>query len=74
MDKKSNMEYWDKIDAVSEDYVRQILSFSTKEIKIPVFMTKDDVILEVGKEVTECVIKHLEEHFGAEFPYVDGDY
>ena len=74
MGKKGNMIYWDGIDRASEDYVRNILEFSTKEIKIPDFMTEDDVILEVGKEVTECIVNYLEKHYGAEFPVVNEDY
>lgn len=73
-DKKGNMAYWDAIDNISEDYVRQILEMSTKKITIPAHMTEEDVILEVGKEITECIIQHLEENFGAEFPYVDENY
>lgn len=71
MGKRGSMIYWDAIDAVSEEYVRQIIEFSVKELKIPEFMTEDDVILEVGKEVTECVVNYLEKHFGAKFPVVD---
>ena len=74
MGKKGNMIYWDAIDNVSEEYVRQMIEFSIKELKIPDFMTEDDVLLDVGKEVTEYVVKYLEEHFGAEFPVVDEDY
>lgn len=72
--KKGNMEYWDQIDAVSEDYVRNIIEFSTKKLNIPEFMTEDDVLLDVGKEVTEYVVNYLEQHFGAEFPVVDENY
>ena len=72
--KKGNMMYWDEIDAVSDEYVRSIIEFSTKAIKIPDFMTEDDVLLEVGKEVTECIVKYLEENYGAEFPVVDENY
>lgn len=74
MGKKGNMIYWDAIDAVSEEYVRNIIEFSTKEIKIPAYMTKDDVILEVGKRVTDCIIEYLEEAYNAEFPVVDENY
>ena len=74
MGKKGNMIYWDAIDNVSEEYVRQMIEFSIKELKIPDFMTEDDVLLEVGKEVAECVVDYLEKHFGAEFPVVDEDY
>ena len=74
MGKKGNMIYWDAIDGASEEYVRNIIEFSVKQIKIPEHMTEDDMLLEVGKEVTECVVKYLEQHFGAEFPYVDENY
>lgn len=74
MGKKGNAIYWDAIDAVSEEYVRKIIEFSIKELNIPAYMTEDDVVLEVGKEVTECVVKQLEQHFGAEFPFVDENY
>ena len=74
MSKKGNMAYWDEIDDISEEYVRQIIEFSTKKIKIPDFMTEDDVVLEVGKEVTECIVNYLEKHYGAEFPVVDENY
>lgn len=74
MSKKGNMAYWDEIDNVSEEYVRQIIEFSTKKIKIPRDMTKYDMLLEVGKEVTECVVNYLEKYYGAEFPVVDEDY
>lgn len=74
MGKKGNMIYWDAIDGVSEEYVRQMIEFSIKKLKIPAFMTEDDVLLEVGKEVAECVVHYLEKHFGAEFPVVDENY
>ena len=74
MGKKGNMIYWDAIDAVSEHYVEDIINFSTKDITIPEHMTEDDVILEVGKEVTEFIVNYLEKHFGAEFPVVDENY
>lgn len=74
IDKKRNMEYWDAIEGVSEEYVRQIIEFSIKELKIPDFMTEDDVLLEAGKMVTEHLINYLENTCGAEFPYVDENY
>lgn len=43
MGKKGNMAYWDAIDAVSEEYVRQIIEFGIRELKIPECMTEDDV-------------------------------
>lgn len=72
--KKGNMMYWDEIDEISEKYVKQIMKYSVKKIQIPYLMTKADVVLEVGKEVTECIVKYLEENYGAEFPVVDENY
>ena len=74
MGKKGNIIYWDAIDHISEEYVRQMIEFSIKELKIPSYMTKDDVILEVGKRVTECITEYLTEAYEAEFPYVDENY
>ncbi len=74
MGKKGNVVYWDAIDRASEEYVRQIIEFSIKGITIPEFMNEDDVLLDVGKEVTECVVNYLEKHYVAEFPVVDENY
>ena len=74
LSKKGNMMYWDEIDYLSEEYVKQIIEFSTKKLDIPDFVGEEDMIVEVGKEVTECIINYLEKNYGAEFPYVDENY
>ena len=74
MGKEGNIIYWDAIVNASEEYVRQMIEFSIKELKIPDFMTEDDVLLEAGKEVAGCMVNYLEKHFGAEFPFVDENY
>lgn len=78
MSKKGNMAYWDSIEQLTEDYVRQLIAYSTKPID---FSNGDDTdndeetaIMEIGKEVTEFTYKLLESQYGAEFPYVDEDY
>jgi hypothetical protein len=35
---------------------------------------KAEGIMEIGKEITEFAVKLLEEHYGANFPYVDENY
>lgn len=71
MSKKANMAYWDEIDWLAEGYIKELLTYS-----IPAVVLEDEEndILEMGKEVTEFVIKMLEEHCGANFPYVDENY
>ena len=70
--KKANMAQWDMIDDLTENYVKCLLSFSHKEI--PEDEEFDDVVLELGKEITEFATKLLEERLNAEFPYVDENY
>lgn len=74
--KKANMAYWDEIDWVTEDYVKALIVRSHKEIPTGDEFEEefDDVVLELGKEITEFATKLLEERLGAEFPYVDEDY
>ena len=75
MDKKANMRYWDAIDGVTEDYLRSLLEFSQSPLKlVDEDEDEDDVLLRLGKEITELAIKMLEDNFGAYFPYVDENY
>ena len=78
--KKANMMYWDGIDTLSERYVERLMAFSQN---IPIYAdefeekfdeSQEDVVLELGKEITEFATKLLEERLGAEFPYVDENY
>ena len=69
MNKKNNMAYWDGIDNLTEEYVRNMLEMST-----PSIVLEYDDILALGKEITDFVVAHLEKEVGANFPYVDENY
>lgn len=76
MTKKYNMAYWDNIERLAENYIRQLIPFSTKPID---FGNKEDddhatAIMEIGKEVTEFTYKLLESRYGAEFTYVEENF
>ena len=72
--KKANLAYWDMIDDLAEEYVRGLIAFSNSGIQIDEDEDEDDVVLELGKEITEFATKLLEERLNAEFPYVDENY
>ena len=72
MGKKGNMIYWDAIDELTENYVRQLIEFSTQRVSI--YEEDDDTIMELGKEITEFATNLLTERIRAEFPYVDENY
>ncbi len=78
MSKKGNMAYWDSIEQLAEDYVRQLFAYSTKPVDFSNADDTDDdeetAIMEIGKEVTGFTYKLLESQYDAEFPYVDEDY
>ena len=71
-DKKSNVFYWDTIDRLSENYVRDLIEFSTE--KVSIYEDDYDNLMALAKEVTEFATKLLEEKISAEFPYVDENY
>lgn len=78
--KKANMMYWDMIDDLTEGYVRDLINFNKKHIPVGEEFEEefdedfDDVVLELGKEITEFATKLLEERLNAEFPYIDENY
>lgn len=78
--KKANMMYWDEIDELAENYIKQLMAFSKKQILAgKAFVDEfdedfDEVVMELGKEITELATKLLEERLGAEFLYVDENY
>lgn len=74
MNKKNNMAYWDAIDGLAEDYVRGLLEFSQSPLRVDEDEDEDEMFMYVSKEITELAVKLLEEHFGADFPYVDENY
>ena len=73
-DKKTNVEYWDRIDALAERHVKDAIELSTTPLAIPGTMTMDDVALDVSKMLTEPLVNCLEQLYGASFPYVEGNY
>lgn len=90
MNKKANMTYWDAIDALTEEYVRRLVEYSTTKDNLYGYeYTEEDIeemddeereeareqgIMEVAKDITEFAVKLLEDHYGANFPYVDENY
>ena len=71
-DKKSNVFYWDAIDNLSEDYIRNLIEFSVE--KVSIYEDDYDDIMDLAKEITEFATKLLEEKISAECPYIDEDY
>ena len=70
--KKGNMAMWDAIDNLAEDYIKKVLEYSDKEID-PEDLD-EEVLMDLGKDITEMVINTLEKNCGAEFVYVDCNY
>lgn len=72
MSKKGNMFYWDDIDNLTEEYVRQLIVYSTKRVSI--YEDDDDTIIDLGNRITEFATNLLTEEISAEFPYIDENY
>ena len=70
--KKGNMAMWDAIDNLAEDYIKKVLEYSDKEID-PEDLD-EEVLMDLGKDITEMVINTLEKSCGAEFVYADCNY
>ena len=72
VNKKSNMAYWDEIDEVAEEFVRNFLSCSVSGNTL-----NEDEILDIGKEITEVMLDKLRD-YGIDtdkaYPYVDENY
>lgn len=71
---KTNMEYWDGVDAVIEKHVaaciEELKQWSTKDIVLESNgVSKEDVIMEISKSVGDVLINRLENFCDAEFPY-----
>ena len=70
--KKRNMEYWDAIDNVSEEFVREFAKYAQPELELD-----DDAIMEIGKAITVKVLEELKD-LGVDtekaYPYVDENY
>ena len=72
VNKKYNMAYWDEIDNLSENYIRNLIEFSVE--KVSMYEDDYDDIMDLAKEITEFATKLLEEKISAEFPYIDENY
>ena len=72
INKKYNMAYWDAIDNLSENYIRNLIEFSVE--KVSIYEDDYDDIMDFAKEITEFATKLLEEKISAEFPYIDENY
>ena len=72
INKKYNMAYWDEIDNLSENYIRNLIEFSVE--KVSIYEDDYDDIMDLAKEITEFATKLLEEKISAEFPYIDENY
>lgn len=68
MGKKGNMIYWDAIDNLAENYVRQLIELSTQRVSI---YEDDDIIMDLGKRIADFATNLLTEEISAEFPYVN---
>ena len=90
MNKKANVMYWDEIDHLAEIYVKKVVKYSDTKVNLyGSCYTEEDIkemdaeerkeareegIMEIAKDITEFAVKLLEEHYGANFPYVDENY
>lgn len=75
MTKKGNVAYWDDIDHLAEQYLRELLTYSASEVKLEdEFGDEDYYIMAHAKEITEFVVSYLEKNTNAKFPYVEGDF
>ena len=72
--KKANLMYWDEIDDLTEEYVKNLLVFGNYGVLIDEDDDEDDIILELSKEITEFATQLLIERLTVEFPYVDENY
>ena len=72
INKKYNMAYWDAIDNLSENYIRNLIEFSVE--KVSMYEDDYDDIMDLAKEITGFATKLLEEKISAEFPYIDENY
>lgn len=72
-DKKKNMAYWDEIDNIILQAVRDIAALSMSDKKMDEENEVEDDVLNISKEALDVIIPRLEE-VGYEFPYVDENY
>lgn len=72
-DKKKNSAYWDEIDGVVEDCVRNIAAFSTTPIDIDELDDNGEIELaNIVADARELIVSKLK-GAGCTFPYVEGN-
>lgn len=72
-DKKKNSAYWDEIDGVVEDCVRNIAAFSTTPIDIDELDDDGEIeFANIVADTRELIISKLKDA-GYTFPYVEGN-
>lgn len=72
MDKKSNMAFWDSLDDITEEFVKQYIASAAEKLEVD-----EEVITEISKRVQETVLNELEGYdidTNVYFPYVDENY
>ena len=67
-DKKKNMEYWDEIDNLVIELVRNLAGMSDVPVKL-----NEQEELDLSKYIEEYAIQTMES-WGFSFPYVDSNY
>ena len=67
-DKKHNVRYWEGLDNLTENYVRDLASASIPEKRF-----REETIMYLAKEVLSFAVKQLESK-GCKFPYVYENY
>ena len=87
MRKKDNMAYWDEIDEVVLNFLKEISRYSYTRIKQ--YYEEDeedweeydedsleltDEFVWASNDVRDFVVKYLEKNFKAWFPFVDEEY
>lgn len=72
MTKKGNMAFWDEIDKISEEFVKQFIGCAAEELELD-----DDTITDIAKTIQSTILDELRSYdvdVNTLFPYVDENY
>lgn len=72
MTKKGNMAFWDEIDEISEEFVKQFIGCAAEELELD-----DDTITDIAKTIQSTILDELRSYdvdVNTLFPYVDENY
>lgn len=72
MTKKENMAFWDEIDEISEEFVKQFIGCAAEELELD-----DDTITDIAKTIQSTILDELRSYdvdVNTLFPYVDENY